>query len=546
MSTLITGAAVLRGSTILARERQEERLRDITELVATIIDADELARIQNPRQIDEPEFSRVNRRLIALAQGSNQAGLKGVKSVYIVRKVEGEPKDRYSQYAIVIDDTPSTEEGFLAPGAIMKTSDSTDALHRVWDAKQFVVDQHFVTDQWGTWLSGYMPLRKRDGSFETVLGIDIDANSVNEERLHILMHLMRGVGFGLLLILPGAVLFGRRLARPLQQINRRHQALSRLDLRCAEVTTPIEAQWIQEIHVISQSLQKMQGALGAFSRYVPFDLVRKLVTEEGSMCLDGETRELAIMFSDIVGFTSLSEELTPKETLSLLNQYFTIFDHTSKETRGTLDKYIGDAAMVFWGAPEPVPNSGRQCVEAALRCDKQIQILNNKWKLEGVKVTFETCFGLDYGEVVVGNIGSVDRINYTVVGARVNLCSRLEHQNRVYGSKILATQSLIDSLGSHRDSYIVVKVDVCRLRGFQQPVEVFEIRGYLTEASQEERHFADVVEEIWSRPRGVDATEEVKLLDSLPETYRQIPYICQLRDRLMLAQPSSTDVKGNA
>ncbi|MCP9928610.1 adenylate/guanylate cyclase domain-containing protein [Cyanobium sp. CH-040] len=530
MSTLITGAAVLRGSRILTKERQEERLRDIAELVAAELDPDELARIQNPDQMDESYFRLINKRLVAITESSNRPRLKGIKYVYIVRKVKGKPMDRYSSYAVVVDGTAPTEEGFLAPGQIMPTSDSTDALHRVWEAKQFVIDRHFVKDQWGTWLSGYLPLEKRDGSFEAVLGIDIDAESINEERLHILMHLMRGFGVGLVLILPGVVLFGRRLARPLQQIEHRHQALSSLDLEGPEMNSPIEAQWIQEIHAINRSLQKMQGALGAFSRYVPVDLVRRLVIGDGSMCLDGETRELAIMFSDIVGFTSLSENLTPKETLSLLNEYFEIFDRTSKETNGTLDKYIGDAAMVFWGAPEPVPNPALQCLEAALRCDREIQMLNKTWHLKGFKVTFETCFGLDFGEVVVGNIGSNDRVNYTIVGARVNLCSRLEHQNRVYGTRVLATRSFIDSLGPHKNNYTIVKVDVCRLRGFHQSVEVFEIRGHYTQSSPEERHFADVVEKIWSRPRGLDATKDIELLDSLPNRYQQIPYIRQLRN----------------
>ena len=126
---------------------------------------------------------------------------------------------------------------------------------------------------------------------------------------------------------------------------------------------------------------------------------------------------------------------------------------------------MGDSALLFWGAPDAIDHPARSAVDAALDCHRRLEELNERWQRQGTQLNFSTGFGLDFGSVVVGNMGSESRVNYTIVGDRVNLCSRVETVNRRYGTRILATRSLVEALGPSRERYLIVKIDEAHLRG---------------------------------------------------------------------------------
>jgi adenylate cyclase len=352
------------------------------------------------------------------------------------------------------------------------------------------VDRKFVKDKWGNWMSAYIPLQRRDGSFEAVLGIDISANQVILDRNHILGNLAQAYLLSLLLTLPLTAVLGSQISDPLRYINQGLQSISRLEFGSLQ-NRLIAAGWIHEIHQIINSLGTVQSALSEFNAYVPSALVRKLVLNRASLNLSGEIRNMAIMFTDISDFTGLRESLDPEQILQLLNQYFAIINEVATATQGVLDKYIGDSALLFWGAPDSIDYPAVACLEAALRCREQLDALNLQWKQEGSSVVFHTTFGIDYGSVVVGNIGPRERVNYTIIGDRVNLAQRLEYSNRLFGTRILASADMVRALGPAAADHLIVKAGDTKLRGFSQPIEVFDVIARRHGASAEQLLFAD-------------------------------------------------------
>jgi len=533
LTTLVTGLFVLRSSLEIANQNTALRLRDSAELVASRLDADSIATLQHPSQMKTPAFRQVHTLLTSALQD-----IRGIRFIYTLRKAKEPIKDPFSRYVFIVDGTPYSSREFTDTGVVMPTSSSTDALHRVWKTGRLELDREFVSDQWGTWMSAYIPLYRRDGSFEAVLGIDISAEQVIIDRNRILSYLAQSYLLSLLLTLPLAAYVGSQISDPLRYIHQSLQAISRLEFGSLKDRL-IAAGWIHEIHQIISSLGTVQSALSEFNSYVPSALVRKLVLNRSSLNLSGEIRPLAIMFTDIRGFTGLCESLDPEQVLQLLNQYFAIINEVATATQGVLDKYIGDSALLFWGAPDSVDHPAVACVEAALDCRERLDALNVQWKEEGRSVAFHTTFGIDYGSVVVGNIGPRERVNYTIIGDRVNLAQRLEFSNRIFGTRILASADMVQALGPAAADYLIVKVGETRLKGFTQPMELFEVIARRHEATERQLLFADTINAAQRAHQAGHPEEALALLQSIQPGFGEPIYLKQLIGKYSESLPVS-------
>jgi adenylate cyclase len=193
--------------------------------------------------------------------------------------------------------------------------------------------------------------------------------------------------------------------------------------------------------------------------------------EEVGDQLSAEERQVTVVFSDIKGFTSISEKLSPEELTGQLNEYFSALGVKLKEQRGYVDKFIGDGIMAFWGPPfvKEGDYAVRAC-ETAISSFKVAEALRQEWARAG-KPLFYQRIGIATGEVVIGNIGTATKKNFTVIGDSVNLASRLEGANKLYGTEILVdvrTRQLAKSWVIFRE------VDQIRVVGKQEPVRVFE------------------------------------------------------------------------
>ncbi|UQZ90003.1 adenylate/guanylate cyclase domain-containing protein [Deltaproteobacteria bacterium Smac51] len=206
----------------------------------------------------------------------------------------------------------------------------------------------------------------------------------------------------------------------------------------------------------------------SFARYVAPTVVERIARRSGDI-FSGEELEVTIMFTDIRGFTTMSESLAPREIVSLLNRYFTRMTALVRQNGGTMDKFIGDALMAFWNAPVPVPNHPRLAVETALAMQESLQRFNDEQR-EGGGKSLAMGVGLHTGKVFVGNMGSEELLNYTIIGDNVNLASRLEGLCSVYGVEVVVSEETATLCGP---SYFFQPLDVLRVKGKHLPVSVF-------------------------------------------------------------------------
>ena len=210
----------------------------------------------------------------------------------------------------------------------------------------------------------------------------------------------------------------------------------------------------------------------AFAYYVPPTVVDDLVADPGKLKLGGQKRELTVLFSDIRGFTTLSEAMAPEELVKLMNEYFTIMTAQVFEHGGSLDKYIGDAVMAMFGAPLPEPRHAAFACRSALGMMRTLRTFQQSLRSRGLPV-IDIGIGINTGQAVVGNMGSASRFNYTVVGDPVNLASRIEHLNKEYGTRILVSEYTYAAV---KDEFPLAReVDMVRVRGRAQPVRLFEL-----------------------------------------------------------------------
>lgn len=212
---------------------------------------------------------------------------------------------------------------------------------------------------------------------------------------------------------------------------------------------------------------------GMFSQYLNPTVVDELIAHPEKLRLGGERRELTVLFSDIAGFTTFSEQLPPEELVLVLNEYLSAMTEIVFKNNGTLDKYEGDAVMAFWGAPVELDNNAFHACNAALEMQERLITIREKWKKEG-KPDVHVRIGLNTGEMVVGNMGGTGRFDYTVIGDSVNLGSRLEGANKQYGTYIMASERTRDLV---KDFFIFRELDLLIVKGKTKPITVFELIG---------------------------------------------------------------------
>ncbi|MFW6366245.1 MAG: CHASE2 domain-containing protein [Spirochaetota bacterium] len=210
-----------------------------------------------------------------------------------------------------------------------------------------------------------------------------------------------------------------------------------------------------------------------FSKFVSKGVVDELLRHPEKVKLGGEKKNLTVLFSDIRGFTSISEQLTPEELVEHLNIYLQTMTDIVINYDGTLDKYIGDAIMAFWGAPIPQEDHAFRACSAAIEMMSALDGLNRTWESEG-KPPLEIGIGLNSGDMVVGNMGSASRMDYTLMGDNVNLGARLEGTNKVYGTHIIISEYTYEVV---KDRVYARELDHIRVKGKARPVTIYELMG---------------------------------------------------------------------
>ena len=230
-----------------------------------------------------------------------------------------------------------------------------------------------------------------------------------------------------------------------------------------------------------EQLEKQQ-ARSMLSKYLSPDIVREVLKNPVDAQLGGRRTDLTVLFSDIRGFTTLSEKLAPEEVVELLNEYLTVMTEIIFRHGGTVDKFEGDAILVFFGAPQPQEDQGERAVRTALEMRERLSGLQESW-MERTKDPLRIGVAIHSGEVMVGNIGSQQRMDYTIIGDTVNLASRLQDLTKELDASILisgSTQPMVQNMCRLRPLGSV------QVRGRQQPVDIYEVVDLKTEEAEVE------------------------------------------------------------
>jgi len=262
-------------------------------------------------------------------------------------------------------------------------------------------------------------------------------------------------------------LVSRSLSRPLQVLADGTRRIREFDL---EKPFPHESV-VDEIYKLEGALDQMRTSLQTFGRYVPKALVRRMIERQEVPEPGGEKRDVTVLFMDLENFTAMSSHLAPEEVMRRMSRYFEIVTQTLLDHDATIDKYIGDAVMAFWNAPNTVDDHAAKACEAALAVIAASKAETDSWNDEGI-LPVRTRIGLHAGEAIVGNVGSSDRLNYTALGDTVNLASRLEGLNRALKSSILISEDLALRIEGR---YNLRSAGEATIKGYAEPVKVFEL-----------------------------------------------------------------------
>jgi adenylate cyclase len=222
---------------------------------------------------------------------------------------------------------------------------------------------------------------------------------------------------------------------------------------------------------------------GAFQYYLTASVINEMLKDPSKLKLGGDKKDLTVLFSDIRGFTTISEKLTPEDLVHLLNEYLTAMTNLVFKYDGLLDKYMGDAIMAVFGAPLDQPDHAVRACRTALGMMEELKRLQKKWADEGRPV-LDIGIGINSGDMVVGNMGSDMRFDYTVMGDMVNLGSRLEGINKEYGTNIVISEY---TYGVVKDAFFCRELDSVRVKGKKLPVKIYELLGEKKDAAKWEK-----------------------------------------------------------
>ncbi len=288
---------------------------------------------------------------------------------------------------------------------------------------------------------------------------------------------------------------------------------------------------ITEIQQMGETMDSMKKALGSFMKYVPSEIVQGLVHERNEARLQAQTEEITLMFTDISEFSSITERVPPQDLMQQLSEYFDCIAAIIHRHGGTIDKYIGDSVMAFWGAPARDSRQAEHACMASIEIEEAIRRLNDRWQKEN-RDPLKTRIGINTGISLIGNFGSSDRFNYTAIGDNVNLASRLEGLNKLYGSEIIVSESTVAGAGR---SFIFRPLDLVAVKGRKKSVKIFQLLGrndnpaaeiHQKVAEMSERALTSYLNRQWR-----EAYEQFQaLLDILPEDSAAEMYLTRCRE----------------
>jgi adenylate cyclase len=343
---------------------------------------------------------------------------------------------------------------------------------------------------------------------------------------------------GVLAVVFLALVLSKRVSDRLNRVVQETGEVARFHLE----PRPVVPTRIAEIDRLGFAVEEMKAGLRSFQKYVPADLVRHILESGEEARLGGSRKTITIYFSDIARFTSVSEQLGPEELVELLAEYLEAMTQEMLRAGGTVDKYIGDAIMAFWGAPRPLANHPLIACRTALANQSTLARLREKWTAQG-KPALRARIGLHTGEAIVGNFGSESRLDFTAIGDSVNLASRLENLNGYYGTEILISDATCQHV---RNEIISRPLDKVAVKGKLRGIVIHELIGLRGEVSREKVDRAEAHSRAFESYLSRDWGPAKAILDEMLRKDPEDVAAALLRERcgLYLEEPPPDDWAG--
>jgi adenylate cyclase len=388
-----------------------------------------------------------------------------------------------------------------------------------------------------TWWAGVKsyPLGKER---QLRIGILVPNNDLLEGITQLRLHILVATLVTLLAALAYSFLLARSYSQPLEALAAQSRRIRDLDFQTDE---KIGAK-LREFEQLEEAQAQSLAALQSFSRYVPLEIVKELMAKGEVARIGGHSEILTVLFTDIAGFTSISEAMSPEALTNHLAGYFQAMIDALHHHEATVDKIVGDAIVAFWGAPTPMPDHADRAIQAVLECRSTLASLNQTWRAQG-SPALPTRFGLATGPVVVGNMGARTRLAYTVLGDTVNLASRLEGLNKVYGTGVLVDAVTQQGCG---DRYAWRHLDRIVVAGKTQATDIYEVLGEAGKVSLGKLAAACRYEAAWDKYRSRDFRQALEELAGYEAGFGPDAAVARLRQvcEAYLSHPPDPDWDG--
>lgn len=390
-----------------------------------------------------------------------------IKYIYII-------KPSSNGELIYLIDSETDPKNLNPYGEIEPISDLIGLLEHQNLEKKYAPN-YFLSDIYGTWLSGYAPIYNSQGQYLATVGVDISTNEIFEALREILRFEIIALIISLGVACIAAFILSRTATVSLKKLTTAVTAIGRGNL-----SKRITLKTKDEFHLMAESINTMAKGLEEreriqqnFARYVSSHVLERILKSDTPLKLEGERKKITILFSDVRQFTALSEQHSPEVVVSLLNEYFEKMIEIIFHNNGTLDKFLGDGLMVEFGAPLDDPLEERHAVETAIQMQNELQRLRSKWEEEG-KPSIQMGIGIHTGIALLGTIGSAQRMEYTAIGDTVNVASRIQSITKTLQCDILISETTYAVI---KDEFLLESLGPINLPGRNAPLTVYKVLG---------------------------------------------------------------------
>jgi len=469
LTLVILGFNFYKSGVAAEKANLQNRLLSIVTSLSASIDGDAIEKVP----LENPVKTALHQKIYStLKKVANQD--PDTETIYILRPTREPTKLRF-----FID--------FAKDGDTGKPGEEYDATEIPVMIKGFsapAVENEPYTDEFGTTLSGYAPLLNSKGQSIAIVGADVNASRLETIKFRVLQEV--AVAFGIAIILLGLVAFfvGKNIRKPLNQIIDAAVSISRgnLSTRINLLRNDELGVMGEHINIMAEQLQEREFIRETFGRYVSEEIAKTLLVQNATEKLGGEERVVTVLFCDMRGYSTLSEQMPPAQIVNMLNQYLSAMTEIIDRHNGCIIEFIGDAIFAVFGAPQYIADHAEQAVRCAIEMRTRLSHLSQElqesgitryWKSDEI-IDLRARIGIHTGHVVAGNLGSTTRMKYAVIGDTVNVAARLEQLNKELGTDILLS----------RDVYTLLPEDLARemtkqgehhVKGREQAVSIYSV-----------------------------------------------------------------------